>query len=206
MDPEDEAFYRRYGPWDPLLPGQVRGFLGDFAGPWWIVGGWAIEAFTGQARRHEDVDVVIFRRDLSSLREALKEFHLWSAGSGALRPLNDDYPDLHPEASQVWVREHALAPWVADIIVNDDHEGLWVNKRWAEHVAPLDEVTWVGDDGIRYLAPELVLLHKARLLRAKDDRDLSVTWPLLADDRRAWLLDALRIVEPGHAWIEALGG
>lgn len=205
-DPEDAAFYRRYGPWDPLRPEQVRGFLGSFEGPWWIVGGWAIEAFTGEPRHHEDVDVVIFRRDLPSLRDALKEFHLWSAGSGALRPVNDDYPDLHADASQVWVREHALAPWLADIIVNDDDEGLWVNKRWPSQVAPLEDVTWVGDGDIRYLAPELVLLHKARLYRPKDDRDLAVTWPLLDDAQRTWLLDALRVVEPGHSWIDALAG
>ena len=30
-----------------------------------------------------------------------------------------------------------------------------------DHVAPLDEVTWVAADGIRYLNPEIALLYKA---------------------------------------------
>jgi Aminoglycoside-2''-adenylyltransferase len=32
--------------------------------PWWIAGGWAIDLFLGrQTREHEDLDVLILRRD-----------------------------------------------------------------------------------------------------------------------------------------------
>ena len=41
-------------------------------------------------------------------------------------------------------------------------DGLWQNKRLPDHVAPLDEVTWVTDEGVRVLNPEIVLLFKAR--------------------------------------------
>ena len=41
-----------------------------------------------------------------------------------------------------------------------------------DHVAPVDEVTWVADDGIRYLRPEITLHFKARFQRPKDERDL----------------------------------
>ena len=40
---------------------------------WWVVGGWAIEAFTGVARRHEDIDLVIWARDLPLLRAVSTE-------------------------------------------------------------------------------------------------------------------------------------
>ena len=43
----DEAeFERLYGPWDPLDPAEAQEFLADFPGPWWVVGGWAVEAFS----------------------------------------------------------------------------------------------------------------------------------------------------------------
>ncbi|CAB4730936.1 MAG: hypothetical protein F2667_13495 [Actinobacteria bacterium] len=199
---EEEAFRRLYGPWEPLLPDQVAGFLAEFDAPWWLVGGWSIEAFTGLARPHEDIDVVVFRRDLPRLRTALAPLHLWSAGAGALRPLNDDWPDVHPDAGQVWVREHALAPWLADVILQDDDgAGRWVNKRWAEHVADLQDVTWVADDGIRYLLPEVALLHKARLDRPKDRRDLGATWPLLSLAQQDWLVAGVVATEPAdHPW------
>ena len=39
----------------------------------------------------------------------------------------------------------------------------------------------VADAGIRYLLPEIVLVYKARPLRAKDDADFDATLPVLDD-------------------------
>ena len=91
--------------------------------------------------------------------------------------------------SQIWVRAHARAPWVIDLPITPDRDGLWTSKRWPDHVAPLDEVTWVADDGIRYLNPEIALHFKARRTGPRTTRDLERTWPLLDADRRAWLRD-----------------
>ena len=52
-----------------------------------------------------------------------------------------------------------------------------------DHVAPLEDVTWVADDGIRYLNPEIGLLFKAVQRRRKDDRDLDRCLPLLSAGR-----------------------
>jgi hypothetical protein len=169
---------------------------------WWVVGGWAIDAFTGQAREHDDIDLVIWRRDLPAFQELVGErHHVWSVGSGMLRPLNADWPELHPEAGQVWLRDHALAPWFLDCILAEDRDGLWVSRRDDDHVAPLADVTWVADDGICYLRPEVVLHHKARLDRAKDRADLAVAWPLLGEAEQEWLREALRRWDPQHGWL-----
>ena len=207
--PEEEAeereFQRLYGPWKAFDPAEVAELLEGWDRPWWLVGGWAIEAFTGLARRHEDLDLVIFRRDLDAFRALLGgRFHVWSAGDGALRPVDDERPEPHPDAGQVWLREHALAPWRLDVILNDDRDGDWVSRREPEWHAPLEEVTWVGDDGLRYQLPQIVLQHKARLDRPKDRADLEACWPLLGPAERAWLRDAVRRLHPGHAWLERL--
>jgi len=92
-----------------------------------------------------------------------------------------------------------------DIPLTPDRDGLWTSKRWAAHVAPVDEVTWVAGDGIRYLQPEITLHFKARFRRPKDERDLERALPLLADDRRAWLHEAITATEgPDHPWLERL--
>ena len=44
---EDEEFFRWYGPWAPLDPAGVAELMSGFDRPWWIIGGWSIEAFTG---------------------------------------------------------------------------------------------------------------------------------------------------------------
>ena len=115
---EEREFQRLWGPWDDLTPARATELLDGFARPWWISGGWAIEAFTGVARPHKDVDVTVFRRDVQELR---RHFHgrydLWSAGSATLRPLDDAHP-LPRWSGQVWVRAHALAPWLLDVVLN----------------------------------------------------------------------------------------
>src|SRR5262245_34150775 len=54
---ETEYWERLYGRWEPFDPVATQEFFAGFDRPWWIVGGWSIDAFTGAARPHEDVDV-----------------------------------------------------------------------------------------------------------------------------------------------------
>ena len=77
-DHEDIEFFDRYGPWQPLGPVELQTLMDGFPAPWWIVGGHAIEAFTGARRPHEDVDLVIFARDVPAFRAHLGvAFLLW---------------------------------------------------------------------------------------------------------------------------------
>ncbi|MGZ4437446.1 MAG: hypothetical protein ACXVW6_07395 [Nocardioidaceae bacterium] len=199
-DEEDRAFTAVYGAWDPLTPAELARLMDGFPAPWWIVGGHAIEAFTGVPRVHEDIDLVVFRDAVPALREQLGgHFHLWSNHGGTFRIIDDAHPEpLHP-LSQIWMRVDASSPWRVDCILNDVREGRWVSRRDDAHVADLDEVTFVAD-GIRYQRPEVQLLIKARLDRVKDRLDLDVTWPLLDDTQRTWLRETLRRTHPGHGW------
>ncbi len=97
--PEEEAegreFFALYGRWDPFDLDGVRDFFDGFDRPWWLVGGWAIEAFTGALREHEDMDVSLLACDVPALREFIGDrWHLWTNVSGRLRPLTDRSPDL----------------------------------------------------------------------------------------------------------------
>ena len=121
---------------------------------------------------------------------------------GTLRPLSDRFPEPFDAASQIWLRRDAASPWEVDVPITPDRDGLWTSKRWDAHVAPVEEVTWVADDGIRYLRPEITLHFKARFCRPKDERDLEVTWPLLTEDQRAWLHEAITATEGReHPWL-----
>ena len=202
---EDDYWERLYGRYDCLDPAGMAAFFDGFERPWWVVGGWAIEAFTGAPREHEDVDVSILGCDVPALREHVgKSWQLWNIADGALRPLTDHWPDvMHPE-SQIWGRRDAASPWAFDLPLTPDRDGLWTNKRLPDHVAPVEDVTWVAADGIRYLNPEIVLLYKSRLERVKDARDLDRTWPLLDEPARAWLREKVARLHPDHAWLERM--
>ena len=203
---EGEYFDRLYGPWESFDPAQVAEFLEGFDHPWWIVGGWAIDAFTGSARDHEDVDVSLLSCDVPALREHVGDrWQLWNIYAGTLRPLIDRWPNLIAPDSQVWVRRDRESSWVMDMPLTPDRDGMWTNKRLPDDDArPVDDVTWVADDGIRYLSPEITLLFKAKLDRPKDRLDRDRTWSLLDGRQRSWLRDAVRRMEPDHAWLPTL--
>lgn len=200
---DDAEFERLYGPWDAYDPETVKDLLADFPGEWWVVGGWAIEAFTGVSRPHEDLDVVIWRRDIPALLSLVEgRYHVWSAGAGMLRPVNEDWPEPHEQSGQLWLREHSMAPWVLDCLFNDDADGLWVSRRDTSWTAPLSEVTWVADDGIRYMNPEVVLYHKALQARPKDELDRDRAWPLLTPEKQEWLQRAIAsFYGDDHPWL-----
>jgi hypothetical protein len=52
-------------------------------------------------------------------------------------------------------------------------------------------------DGIPYLAPEVVLLFKARSKAARDRHDLETALPLLDAGQRSWLHDTLKLLPQG---------
>ena len=198
---DDRAFWDVYGAWDPLSVGELREVMQGFPEPWWLVGGHAIEAFTGVHRPHEDIDVVVFSDAVPALRRQLgSRFHLWSNHSGTFRVIDDAHPDPLDPLSQVWIRESAASPWRADFVLNLSRDGRWVSRRDDTHVAALDDVTWVATDGVRHQNPEIVLHHKARRARPKDEWDRDRVLPLLDSRQRRWLADAVRRTYPDHAW------
>ena len=143
LDPEELAFQRLYGPWKVSTPADAQELMDGYDGDWWITGGWAIEAFTGVRREHEDVDVSLWRRDIEKLRLHLKgRYDLWSNAGGRLRPLTDQRPEQPDDADQIWLRRHALAPWEFDLQPNPDRDGRWVFRRDPTLDYALDEITW----------------------------------------------------------------
>jgi hypothetical protein len=203
LDPEELAFQRLYGPVKPATRDEAKELFSDLGSDWWIAGGWSIEAFTQVPRPHEDLDVSLWRKDIELLRACMKgRYHVWSNAGGRLLPLTDERPDLPEDAEQVWLRRHALAPWEYDLLINPDRDGRWVFRRDRTLDFALDEITWLADDGIRYMNPEMTLAYKARLDRPKDRQDLAVALPLLSGAQRTWLADMIHHLHPDHAWLE----
>ncbi|MEO8556291.1 MAG: hypothetical protein ABI474_06435 [Actinomycetota bacterium] len=206
-DLSDEDFAELYGVWAPHTPQDAAALLDGYGGRWWVVGGWAAQAFSGVTRSHEDVDIAIRRGDLGMLREHLAgRIHIWRNDSGTLSPVMADVPDhAYPsQFLQLWLRRNAFSPWEYDVICDPGEPGQWVNRRLPSMTLPLDAATWEDVEGIRYINPEILLLFKARQARPKDQADFSAIEPMLDGQQRAWLLDTLAQVHPGHPWLARL--
>lgn len=199
---DEEDFLALYGPWAPLTPVEVVDLLAGFDRPWWVVGGWAIEAATGYQREHEDTDISLLAGDVPALVSFLAgDWHVWNNVGGVLHPLGGRWPTVEDPGSQLWLRQNASSPWVVDIPLTPGRDGRWSNKRDPDHVADIADVTFTADDGICYLLPEIVMSYKAALNRPKDEVDLAAALAVLTPSRRAWLRDAVARQDADHPWL-----
>jgi hypothetical protein len=201
---DHDEILRLYGPWRARMPHDAAALFVGYPGRWWIAGGWAIEAFTGIARPHDDLDPSIPRSDVPVLRRHLSErLDVWQADDGALRPMVSPTDPLSETCENLWLRPSGAEPWEYDVILMDATAATWTYKRDARISLPLDEILWTRD-GISYLRPEVQLLHKAPRRRPKDQADFDVCAPLLDSTSRVWLRTALTTAHPGHPWLADL--
>ena len=199
-----QEFNRRYGGWNPLDPMTISAFMDGFDRPWWIVGGWSVEAFSGVPRKHEDMDVSILSSDAEAFRLFLgDQWTPWNVDDSWFRPFDHRFADVRP-ASQLWVRRDAQSPWILDVPLTPETGGRWTNKRHLAHTEDLDAVTWIAPDGLRYARPEVTLMFKAEQVREKDRRDAEVTLPRLDGAARRWLRHAIARMDPDHEWVRLL--
>ena len=193
------------GNWEPLTPRQVARLLGACPAPWWIAGGYAIDAFLDDfdRRLHEDVDVGLLARDQETLRASLRGWELFCADPpGTLRAWRAD-EHLEEPIHDVWVRTAADEPWRLALLLNPGWNDTWIYRRDARISRPLADLTFERE-GIRYLAPEIQLLFKSKAPRQKDELDFEDSVALLDDVQREWLREALELTDPTHSWLARL--
>lgn len=204
INEDDATFHRWYGPWTPLSPAGVASLMAGLSARWWIVGGWAIEAFTGQSRHHDDIDVGFFRADLPVMLAHLSPtVCVWSNASGTLRPLTRP-DDLLTDCRQLWVRRDGSSPWLMDLAMTPHDGDTWISPHDDAVRLPVDAALFQAGDGVFYLRPEIVLSFKARAHRPQDETDFDAVLPLLEPARRSWLHDAIARKRPDDPWLERL--
>lgn len=194
---DEDALRALYGRWDPLTPHDVAALFEGSGVRWWIVGGRA--ARIGAApRRHEDTDVAVRIADLPTVRQRLRDWHLWEAHDGCLRPLLPGR-DLPAGREQLWLRRDAHHPWALDLLLHASDD-MWVFKKDARVRLSWDQALH-SVAGITYLRPELAILHKAHLNRPKDRADLAAVE--LTTSARVWLGNTLDLL--GYTdWADAI--
>jgi hypothetical protein len=191
--------------WEPIRPKEIAELLSEFARPWWICGGWALDLFLDrETRRHDDLDVALLRKDQVALFDHLRAWDLhYATPAHALEPW--DGRPLDPSIHGIWARRatRANAPWTCEFLLNEERNGEWVFRRNEAVRRPLEEV---GDerDGVPFLRPEIALLYKAAEPSAKNETDFFLVQPHLSREASLWLLAGLERCDDRHPWIERL--
>lgn len=194
--------------WEPLSVDDVADLLGGLDARWWIAGGWALDLHLGrQTRPHHDIDVLVLRRDLPTVRERLRGWDLHAAdppGVGRLRPWPGDEV-LPPALHDIWCRRTPSSRWSLQLMVDDTDGDDWRYRRDSRIRRPVAGLHGPASTADRpVLAPEVQLLYKSRGLRPQDVEDFHRVVGSLDGAQRSWLRDALSTVDPEHDWLSSL--
>lgn len=186
-----------------LDPGEVARRLAGIGTPWYVAAGWALDLFHGrQTRVHGDIEIAIPAAGFAEVRGRFPGYVFDAAGSG--RIWEDAAPEVLATVYQTWLRHPATGNYLLDVFREPHDRDTWICRRDERIRLPYDAVIHHTPDGIPYLAPELVLLFKAKHTRRKDQADFDATVPLMTASQRATLAELLTRTNPGHPWLADL--
>ena len=195
--------------WSPLSVEEVAQVFAGMAVPWWVAGGWALDLFVGHTTRaHEDIDVVILRRDQLVVQRHLAAWQLFKTKQ-PIPPHLAPWPSgefLEPPINDIWARHHLYeGPWRFQLMLMEAEGDRWIYGRSPSIGGKIGDLGLVSDAGIPYLAPEVQLLYKSSTGRQKDLDDLLSVLPMLTRPQAEWLRRGLQAQYPtGHPWIEQI--
>ena len=90
------------------------------------------------------------------------------------------------------------------VMLAESSDGEWIFRRNANVRMPISRMGFHPLWGLPYLAPEIVLLFKAKHLEARDRVDFDHAIPELSVEARQWLRDAIEKTHPGHEWLKVV--
>ncbi|MDG4787462.1 hypothetical protein O7626_16235 [Micromonospora sp. WMMD1102] len=184
--------------WQPWPPAVVADRLAGLDVPWCVAAGWAIDLCRGEpSRPHDDLEIAIPADRFDEVRQRFADCDFAVPHDGRLISLTSESMRT---SHQTWAYERAIGRWRVDVF-REPHDGeVWICRRDERIRRPYAEIVRHDPAGVPYLAPEVVLLFKAKAVRTKDEADFATALPLLDDAARRWLDDALTLVHPVHPW------
>jgi hypothetical protein len=184
-------------------PSAVARRLSGIDTPWCVAAGWALDLFRGgQTRTHGDIEIAVPAADFPEVRRRFTGYVFDAVGDG--RIWEDAAAEALAATHQTWLRDAATGDYLLDVF-REPHDGrTWICRHDETIRLPYSEIIHHTRDGIPYLAPELVLLFKAKHARRKDQVDFDETVPLMTAAQRKTLGELLTHARPGHRWLAHL--
>lgn len=184
-------------------PGEVAQRLAGVSAPWCVAAGWALDLFRGaQTRAHGDIEIAVPATAFPEIRDRFPGYAFDAVSSG--RIWAEAEPGVLAATHQTWLRDRATGDYLLDVFREPHDGGTWICRHDEAIRLPYHDIIHHTADGIPYLAPELVLLFKAKHARPKDQADFEATLPHLTPPQRRSLADLLARVYQEHPWLAGL--
>jgi hypothetical protein len=183
-----------------------------FPAAWHLAGGWAIDLFLRtQRREHKDWDIAIARQDQLALQEHFSDRQLLKVIEGKTSP----WPKgefLHAPLFQVFAGLDEAAMPTLEFLLEDYEGDHWIYRRDPRITLSIERAHLVTPDGLPFLAPEIVLLFKAKHVvsttdehpQSNDELDFQDCHRQMGQPQKDWLADAISRKYPDHPWLPQL--
>jgi hypothetical protein len=188
----------------------VAALLARFQRPWFVAAGWAVDLYLGcVTRQHQDLEIAILRRDQHALRRYLQDWEFKKVkrvsgeGEGRLEPWPED-ESLEFPTHEIHAQSGHGGLTRLEILLNECSGQTWIFRRNPEITRPVSLIGLRSSIGVPFLAPEIVLLYKAKNPKADDEADFKSVRQLLHQEPRAWLRWAIETCHSGHPWLSEL--
>lgn len=205
----------------------TNSFMNNAHIPWAICGGFALDLFLEKdIRKHSDIDVCVFEKDRDKILRYMLQNN-WSVyefrGQGKVRPLDatsssetgrnlmcingecdivnfypcEDEQLLYHEFFHTGIKEFNYLEFLFN---TTDEEFFWFDKN--QGIKRNLSKAILFNNGIPYLAPEIVLLYKSsRSENVEYHYDFEQTYLHMDDEQKKWFSQNLDVLYPnGHIW------
>jgi len=204
-------------------------FLEPFHVAWFVSGGWSIDIHLGQVMRERcDLDISVSYSDrlyaidfflrkgwqiegklfggfktLHSLSDYNENIHyFWSFPKGAV--FISEFTDEGSNRRIAYNRKTQCELDYIEVFFDKIEDGYFIYRRDTRVKRYVDKAI-LERDGIRYLAPELVLLFKSNSLSEKNLQDFDITIGSLGGEAKSWLTSSLLLLYgKSHIWLKRL--
>lgn len=170
---------------------------------WTPVAGWALELRFGVCTSvHGGIEIAVPAAGFPEVRDRFPEYAFDAVGGGRIWP--DPAPQALAATRQTWLRDPGTGRYLLDVF-REPHDGdTWICRHNTAIRLPYTEVVRRTADGVPYLAPELVLLFKAKHARPKDEADFAEALARMSAHERTTLAELIARTHPGHRWLASL--
>ncbi|PIR98993.1 hypothetical protein COT87_01790 [Candidatus Collierbacteria bacterium CG10_big_fil_rev_8_21_14_0_10_44_9] len=172
--------------------------LEHYKGFWAVAGGWAIDLYLGEVtRKHKDIEVAVWRDEQHFLNSCFASWNgKYLIKGNALEWNAEDKLELPIHELHFSKGDEEI-----EVLLNERKNENWVFRRDQTITYPENKFYQTTTSGIKILAPEVVLLYKAKDPKDHDTQDLHNALVKMTSEQKLWLHDSISKMFPQHTWL-----